>query len=143
MKEKNKIKYFKINKLKNQNIKYGFFSRTGGISKKDYTSLNCNLNSKDVKKNVLRNINLAKNELKLMNTEIKFINQIHSAKVEIISKKNLKNKIQVDGIITKDKDISLAILTADCAPIFIYDSKNTFICALHCGWKGCFKNNRV
>jgi YfiH family protein len=31
-------------------------------------------------------------------------------------------------------------LTADCAPIFIYDKKNKFVCCLHSGWKGTLNN---
>ena len=137
---KKKIKYFKIDKLDKSEVKYGFFSRIGGLSSKNYSSLNCNINSKDKKINVIKNINLAKNTLKLKNTKLKFINQTHSAKVEIINERNFRNKTKADGAITKNKNISLAILTADCAPIFIYDTKKTFICAIHCGWKGCFKN---
>ena len=48
--------------------------------------------------------------------------------------------IKGDGQITTEKNIVLAILTADCAPIFIFDTKGTFICSLHSGWKGCLKN---
>ena len=45
-----------------------------------------------------------------------------------------------DGSITKDKSIVLAIMTADCAPIFIFDSDCSFICSLHIGWRGCLEN---
>ena len=34
----------------------------------------------------------------------------------------------------------LGVLTADCAPIFIYDNSNKFVCSLHSGWKGCLNN---
>ena len=32
------------------------------------------------------------------------------------------------------------ILTADCAPVIIYDDKNKFVCNLHSGWKGSLNN---
>ena len=33
------------------------------------------------------------------------------------------------------------ILTADCAPVFIYDQKNkNIISAIHAGWKGAYKD---
>ena len=30
-------------------------------------------------------------------------------------------------------------MTADCAPILIYDKKKNIICAAHAGWRGAFK----
>jgi hypothetical protein len=42
-------------------------------------------------------------------------------------------------VITKKKKIALGILTADCAPVFIYDPDNNIISAIHVGWKGAFK----
>ena len=41
---------------------------------------------------------------------------------------------------TSLNNVVLGILTADCAPIFIYDNKNKFICCVHSGWKGTLKN---
>ena len=43
-------------------------------------------------------------------------------------------------MITSLDNIVLGVLTADCAPIFIFDNKNKFICCLHSGWKGTLKN---
>ena len=30
-------------------------------------------------------------------------------------------------------------MTADCAPVFIYDPVNNLISAIHVGWKGAYK----
>ena len=37
------------------------------------------------------------------------------------------------------KNVVLGILTADCAPIIIYDPKLKIISAIHAGWKGAYK----
>ena len=34
----------------------------------------------------------------------------------------------------------IAILTADCAPILIYDENKKMIAAIHAGWKGAYKD---
>jgi copper oxidase (laccase) domain-containing protein len=34
--------------------------------------------------------------------------------------------------------LPIAVLTADCAPVLIYDKKK-IIAAIHAGWKGAFK----
>lgn len=136
----NNIKYYFEKKYITTNIIYGFFTRGGGFSNKPYCSLNCSLNSDDDKKNVNQNIYIAAKKLGLENSHLKLINQVHGTNIEIIDNKNIFKKITADGIITKQKNISLAILTADCAPIFFFDTNNKFICAIHVGWKGCLND---
>ena len=51
----------------------------------------------------------------------------------------LKKKIKADAIITNQKKLPIGILTADCVPILLHDSKKNFIAAVHAGWKGAFK----
>ena len=132
--------YFIADDIKTDKITYGFFSKKGGCSTKNYYSLNCSVNSGDNKKLVEKNIQIAKTKLGLKNHELKLIKQNHSNKVEIISKKNLNEIINADGSITKNKKIALATITADCAPIFIFDLDYSFVCSLHAGWKGCLHN---
>ena len=135
-----KNNYFVAEDIKTKKITYGFFSKEGGCSKGNFDSLNCSFNSGDNRKLVTTNINIAKKKLGLEDSKIKLISQIHSNKVEIINQKNLNEKIVADGSITKNKNIALAIMTADCAPIFIFDLDCSFICCLHIGWKGCLNN---
>tara|TARA_Y100000768_G_scaffold306075_1_gene240069 strand:- start:372 stop:1139 length:768 start_codon:yes stop_codon:yes gene_type:complete len=118
----------------------GFFTSKGGVSKGNYLSLNCNSNSKDKKNDIKKNIKIAKTILKINNKKIKFINQIHSKKIFFINKKNYNNDFYGDGLITQEKNIALAVLTADCAPIFVFDIKKNIICNLHSGWKGALNN---
>ena len=135
-----KNNYFVAEDIKTKRITYGFFSKEGGCSKGNYDSLNCSYSSGDNRKLVTANINTAKKKLGLEDSKIKLIRQIHSNKVEIIDQKNFNEKIVADGSITKNKNIALAIMTADCAPIFIFDLDCSFVCCLHIGWKGCLNN---
>ena len=43
------------------------------------------------------------------------------------------------ALITSKKKFALGILTADWAPVFIYDPKKKIISAIHAGWKGAYK----
>ncbi len=131
--------YFDLKKLEND-INFGFFTSNGGVSKGDYFSLNCSSNNNDKRNNVLKNIKIALNNLGIQDKKLKLINQIHSNKSFIIDEKNFKKKLYGDGIITKDKKIALGVLTADCAPVFIFDKNKKIICCLHSGWKGALKN---
>ncbi len=43
-------------------------------------------------------------------------------------------------MVTDKKHIPIAVLTADCAPILIYDERRKMIAAIHAGWKGAYKD---
>lgn len=64
-----------------------------------------------------------------------FLNQIHS---DLVIKKLDKRPSfsKADGIITSIKGLALAIKTADCLPIFLFDSNKKIISAIHAGWRG-------
>ena len=135
-----KTNFYMHKKLNISNISYGFFTKIEGFSNDNYASLNCNYNTDNYKNMSQKNINIAKKNLGLGKSKLKFISQIHSNQVVVVDKNNFSTSVKADGSITQDKDISLAVLTADCCPIFIYDSDINFICCLHAGWKGCLLN---
>jgi len=124
----------------NPKISYGFFTRKDGFSFNNFSSLNCSYSSGDQNIAVKKNIEQAQKKLKLEKKKIKIINQIHSNEVIIINDKNFLKKFKADGMITQDKNISIAVLTADCCPIFLFDEDASFISCLHAGWKGCYVN---
>ncbi len=124
----------KFNKFKQ--IKHCFFSKKNGFSKGIYNSLNCGKGSKDDKNNVLKNLNFVSKKMSVSNNKLILMNQTHSAKVTLLSKKNLKKKINSDAIITRLKGVALGVVTADCVPILIFDIKNNIIGCIHAGWKG-------
>ena len=126
--------------IKSCSIKHGFFTRLGGLSKKQFKSLNSSNSNGDDKKIVLKNRLIAMKKLSLHKKKLVLIKQTHSSKVITINRANINKNIEADGMITSLNDIVLGILTADCAPIFIYDDKNKFVCSLHSGWKGSLNN---
>ena len=132
-----KKKFFEIKKCK---VNHGFFTRINGFSKKEFKALNCSFSNGDSKIKVNKNRLLALKNLKLENKKLIIVNQTHSSKVIRINKLNLNKKLEADGLITSLNDVVLGVLTADCAPIFIFDNQNKFVCCLHSGWKGTIKN---
>lgn len=77
------------------------------------------------------------NELGLTTEQIAIQKQIHSDVIAIVGEPGLVG--ESDAMITTQKGIGLAISTADCTPIFIYDRKNEIIAAVHSGWRGTEK----
>ena len=115
-----------------EKYKFCFFTRNNGVSDKEFKSLNCSLSSKDSEENVRKNLEIAKKKFK--SKEILLMNQTHSNKI-VFFKKGVK-KQEADGIISRNRNIALGVLTADCAPIIILGKENFGI--IHAGWRGTF-----
>lgn len=72
------------------------------------------------------------------------LQQAHGNKVYLAEKKDKGSGVSsyfsaipgYDGIATADRRLPLAILTADCLPVFLLDVKNMAAALLHCGWRG-------
>ncbi len=124
-----KIKYFR-------NFKYCFFTRNGGVSVKNFRSLNCAYKDEENPKNVKENREIIKKKF-CKKKKLILLNQVHSNKVVFLNKK-IPKVITGDGVITNRKDLCLGILTADCAPIIVIGKKNFGI--IHVGWRGAFSD---
>ena len=122
-------------------ISHGFFNKNGGVSKGIYKSLNCGVGSKDKKNNVKKNLKIVIKKICKKSREIFLVKQTHSNKFLFLSKNTkIKNRsITADAIITDKKDFPIAVLTADCVPILLFDKKRKMIAAIHAGWRGAFK----
>ena len=134
------IKSKKLTKIKN--LEHGFFNSIGGNSKNIYKSLNCGFGSNDKKSTVKENLKIVKYKIAKNSKNIFLLHQSHSNKFLFINKNFKFNKkiIKADAIITDQKKLPIAVLTADCVPLLLYDSDKNMIAAIHAGWKGAFKD---
>jgi YfiH family protein len=74
--------------------------------------------------------------------------QVHGKNVEYVTQKNNgmgaldyeSSVSDTDGFITDQPGVPLAILTADCLSVFIYDPQHPAIAILHAGWRSTEQN---
>ena len=65
---------------------------------------------------------------------------MHSNKLVFLNENSkLKKKIKADAVITDQKKLPIAVLTADCVPVLLYDCKKKIIAVIHAGWKGAYR----
>ena len=123
------------------NITHGFFNKNGGVSKGIYKSLNCGFSSNDKKDDIKKNLQIIKRKICKKSKNIFLVKQIHGDKLLFLDQNSrIKNRsINADAIITEKKKFPIAILTADCVPILIFDKKRKMIAAIHAGWRGAYK----
>mgnify|MGYP001214262828 CR=1 FL=1 len=128
--------------FKQKKISHGFFNRKGGKSNGIYKSLNCGPGSKDETNKIRKNLKIVKNKINKKAKNIFLVHQIHSNKFVFIDKNFTlnKKKIEADAIITNQPNLPIAVLTADCVPLLLYDKKQNIVAAIHAGWKGAFKD---
>jgi len=111
-----------------------FSTRIGGSSKGIYASQNMGLKTGDDASTVINNRNQFFSQFGISDKDIAFSDQIHSAKVVVADQSGIYPAS--DALITSRKNLFLAIQTADCFPIFIFDPVRLIIAAIHAGWRG-------
>ena len=117
-------------------------SRTGGVSQHVYSSLNLGFHVNDNQKNVVQNRLLVASDLEFDISNLVCAQQVHSSHIanaadtsEVLA--DFSHQVsKSDGLYTDKPGIPLLILTADCAPVFLFDPEKKVIAVLHVGWKG-------
>ena len=123
---------------KQQNLLQAFSTRLGGFSQAPYDSLNLGMHSGDDRKTVAQNRDLFFDRLKVPREGLVFLEQVHSANVQLI--KNPGIVPACDALITSEKNLFLTIQTADCFPVFLFDPQTEAVGIVHSGWRGTAAN---
>lgn len=76
-------------------------------------------------------------ELNINNENIIHPKQTHTNIVKVVNENNTSSDfIEVDGLITNQKNKILSLVFADCTSLFLYDPTKNVIGNIHSGWKG-------
>ncbi len=125
-------KFSKFNELK-----FGFSTRLGGISPGQF-GMNLSFNVGDERLNVLENRERFFGALKIGLDELAIPRQVQGGVVQRVYTQGGYDSC--DGLITDSKGVFLTISTADCLPVFLFDSVTKSIGAVHAGWRGSEMN---
>jgi len=68
--------------------------------------------------------------------QLMLMEQIHGANVAQVDKKESDRVDGVDALITSEKNIILGVETADCVPVFAYNTFTNTVGVAHAGWRG-------
>lgn len=68
---------------------------------------------------------------------VKFINELDKGSGAVLEADSIDG---TDALITDKRNLPLAVFTADCLSVFLFDSKNRVIGLIHAGWRGSQKN---
>jgi YfiH family protein len=75
--------------------------------------------------------------LGIPHADLYFPSQVHSTRIVNVTRNTPKELLQeTDALITRDEGVCIAVMSADCVPILLYDKKNNAVGAVHSGWRG-------
>lgn len=108
-------------------------TRDGGVSVAPFDSFNLGLHVDDEANAVLHNRELLKKQLSLQQDPV-WLTQTHST--TIIEATPATALQAADASFTQHKNLTCAVLTADCLPVLMCDKAGTTVAAVHAGWRG-------
>jgi polyphenol oxidase len=108
-----------------------------GLGRQAPFYFNNSLTVGDDERTVWENRDYFFNQIGLKRNQVALQLQIHSDIVTIVNTPAFIG--ESDAMITDKKMVGLAISTADCTPIFIYDKEKKVVAGVHSGWRGTAK----
>ncbi len=114
-------------------IIFGFSTKSGNTTNSSF-DFNLSYSVGDKDEIVNENRELFFKSIGLSQDNVAYQKQIHSDLVKIVDCPGQNG--ESDALITDKKNLGLAVIVADCTPIFLYDYKQKVIAAVHAGWRG-------
>ena len=116
-------------------IRRAFTDRSGGVSAPPYAGLNLGGHVGDASEAVRENRARVAEGLGVTLDRLVLMDQCHGADVAVVSGRP-DGPLAVDGVVTAQADLALAVLVADCTPVLLSDQDAGVIGAVHAGRPG-------
>ncbi|WP_404383424.1 peptidoglycan editing factor PgeF [Knoellia locipacati] len=116
-------------------IRRAFTDRAGGVSEPPYAGLNLGGHVGDASDAVRENRIRVARELGVDVSRLVFMDQCHGSDVAAVTDKPA-GPLAVDGLVTAEPGLALAVLVADCTPVLMSDQEAGVIGAVHAGRPG-------
>ncbi len=119
-------------------------TRHGGVSSGPYGTLNLSLSVGDDPAAVLENRRRVAAAIGTALDSFVFARQVHSGTARVVTAADRGRGTlsaqdgvpDTDALVTSDPDVTLAILTADCVPVLLFDPVARVLACVHAGWRG-------
>lgn len=121
-------------------LRHGFFTRRGGASSGVYAGLNCGGGSGDQSEVVAINRARVAEAMEVPPSALIGAWQAHTANVVTVTNAdNGPAGKQADALVTDRPGLALTVLSADCMPVLLADSRAGVVGAVHAGWRGALE----
>lgn len=118
--------------------------RDGGVGQGAYATFNCTHYCGDDESSVAVNRNRLCADLHIAPDRLFIPRQVHDTLIAEIDEQFLSLPVKqqqarlegIDALTTCQPDCCIAVSTADCIPILLYDTRTRAMAAIHAGWRG-------
>ena len=122
-------------------VTHCFTTRLGGVSEGYLASMNLGAHRGDNPENVEKNFQILGDTLGFDTRNLVLTRQTHSDIVRQVCRCDARgvdnhDYPECDGLITNDPGTALAVFSADCTPVLLYDPVTGAVGAAHAGWRG-------
>ncbi len=112
------------------NVRAFVTTRSGGVSRGEYASMNLGGSGGDESANVARNRLIVRERLPAMP---RWLRQVHGVRVADLDQDGVA---EADAAVARSPGRVAAVLTADCMPLFLCDTATCRVAVAHAGWRG-------
>ncbi len=124
-------------------IRLAVATRYGGVSEGIYESMNLSVSQGDDPEKVTENFVRLGRACGIPAEEMVVSQQTHTTNLRCCDRDDCGKGVfrhrgykDVDGLYTDREHVALVISFADCVPVFLADTENRVIAAVHSGWRG-------
>ena len=123
-------------------VPHAFTTRSGGVSTGYLESLNIGMHRGDTPENVRENYRRLANAIGFSADKLVLANQTHSDIVRVVAHSDCLGSLshrdypECDALVTNTPGVALAVFTADCTPVLLFDPVTGAVGAVHAGWRG-------
>lgn len=122
--------------LSNRPVRMVFTSRAGGVSRSPYDAFNLGTHVGDDPADVTANRQRLADILGLPTERFVWMEQLHTNTVTVVDGPAEEPVAATDAIVTREKNLALCVLVADCTPVLLSDHTAGVIAAAHAGRMG-------
>ncbi|HEY3405919.1 MAG TPA: peptidoglycan editing factor PgeF [Ohtaekwangia sp.] len=128
------LNLWQFGNLSSQHIRHFVSERSSPVRGKEFT---LSFSSSPDRSEIQHNRNLLASAMGVMDDRLFFPSQVHKTRIVHVTPETGKEMLQeTDALITAEREVCIAVMSADCVPILLYDQKNHVAGAVHSGWRG-------
>lgn len=115
-------------------IRHFISDRGSNTGEKDFT---LSFSSSPDREEVQKNRNLLASAMGVDRTRLFFPSQVHKTRIVNVTRLTTTAELmETDALITRERELCIAVMSADCVPILLFDRENNAVGAVHSGWRG-------